>query len=108
MLSHEVSRSRDSCGRRVTKCSSRDSCGCVAEHKVGPRISGTHGLGGKNSTVQPARSRGCEVARGTNINPSPWLHVEGAIPVSPDRVSQDLKGEFGGFKSRTRETARFS
>jgi hypothetical protein len=25
---------------------SRDSCGRVAEHKVGPRISGTRGLGG--------------------------------------------------------------
>jgi hypothetical protein len=34
--------------------------------------------------------------------------VEGAIRVSPDRVSQDLKENFGGFKSRTRETTRFS
>jgi hypothetical protein len=25
------------------------------------------------------------------------LHVEGAIPVSPDRVSQDLKGKIGGL-----------
>jgi hypothetical protein len=52
-----------------------------------------------------ARSR---VARGANIKPSPRLHVEGVIPVSPDRVSQDLKGRVGGFKSRTREIARFS
>jgi hypothetical protein len=44
-----------------------------------------------------ARLRGREVARGANIKPSPRLHVEGAIPVSPDRVSQDLKGKVGGL-----------
>jgi hypothetical protein len=31
------------------------------------------------------------------------LIKEGAIPVSPGRVSQDLKGRVGGFESRTRE-----
>jgi hypothetical protein len=54
------------------------------------------------------RSRGHEVARlqeALKFKPSPWLHVvralvkEGAIPVSPDRVSQDLKGRVGGFES---------
>jgi hypothetical protein len=62
-------------------------------------------------------NRGREVARlreALTIKPSPRLYVvralvkEGAIPVSPDRVSQDLKGRVGGFKSRTREIARFS
>jgi hypothetical protein len=46
--------------------------------------------------------------RGANIKPSPRFLVEGDIPISPDRVSQDLKGDFGGFKSRTHEIARFS
>jgi hypothetical protein len=58
--------------------------------------------------VQPARSQGCEVARDANIKPSPRLHVEGAIPISLDRVSQDLKGRVGGFKSRAHKIARFS
>jgi hypothetical protein len=48
------------------------------------------------------------------FKPIPQFHVvmalikEGDIPVSPGRVSQDLKGRVGGFKSRTREIARFS
>jgi hypothetical protein len=58
--------------------------------------------------VQLARLRGREAVRCANIKPSPQLHVEGVIPVSPDRVSQDLKGNFERFKSRTREIARFS
>jgi hypothetical protein len=55
--------------------------------------------------------RGCEVAmfrEALIVNPSPWLHVEGAIPISQNRVSQDLKGRVGGFKSRTREITRLS
>jgi hypothetical protein len=52
--------------------------------------------------------QGCEVAGGANIKPSPWLYVGGATLVSPDRVSQDLKGKFGGLKSQNCEVARFS
>jgi hypothetical protein len=55
--------------------------------------------------------RGCEVAKlreALTVKPSPQLHVEGAIPVLPDRVWKDLKGRVGGFKSRTREIARLS
>jgi hypothetical protein len=43
------------------------------------------------------RSRDFKVARSANIKPHPWLHVEGAIPVSPTRVSQGLKGKVGGL-----------
>jgi hypothetical protein len=44
-----------------------------------------------------ARSRDFKVVRSANIKPHPRLHVEGAIPISLTRVSQGLKGKFGGL-----------
>jgi hypothetical protein len=61
--------------------------------------------------IRRFNQRGCEVAKlreALTVKPSPWLHVEGAIPVSPNWVSQDLNGRVGGFKSRTRQIARLS
>jgi hypothetical protein len=45
-VSREVPRSETRVDASHEAPRSRDSCGRVAEHKVGPRISGTRGLGG--------------------------------------------------------------
>jgi hypothetical protein len=41
-----------------------------------------------------------KVVRSDNIKPSPQLHVEGAITILPDRVSQDLKGKVGSLSHK--------
>jgi hypothetical protein len=73
-------------------------------------------LGDRNGRHKSSthNSRRCELREALTFKPSLRLHVvralikKGAIPVSPGRVSQDLKGRVGGFDSRTREIARFS
>jgi hypothetical protein len=59
----------------------------------------------RGTIIHLINSRRCELREALTFNPSPWLHVvralikEGAIPISPGHVSQDLKGRVGGFES---------
>jgi hypothetical protein len=52
--------------------------------------------------IQQFNWQGGEVVRWREapiVKPSPWFHVEGVVPISPDQESQVLKGRVGGFKS---------